>query len=82
MRSLDTGNGRMSQWAATVQCVADIAHELEVPPQGIPFIPDNLLFAILPDVYVNSPLPLTSQMLVRLPPQAWPPNCPLPSQAV
>ena len=47
----------------------------------MPFIPSNLLFALLPDIYIAAPAPLTSQMLVRLPPQAWPPGCPLPTHA-
>ena len=81
MRSIDRGDGSMKQWAITTRSAADIAHELEVPPQGVPFIPDNLLFAILPDIYIDSPAPLTTQMLVRLPPQAWPPDCPLPTRA-
>lgn len=49
--------------------------------QGIPLMPGTALWAPLPDIYaVPDPLPLTSQILVRLPAQSVPPGS-LPTHA-
>ena len=77
----DRGDGAMIEWAATVASVADISHDIINPIQGIPLMPEAALWAPLPNIYeVPDPLPLTSQMLVRLPPQSIPPG-PIPTHA-
>lgn len=80
LRRLDRGDGKLAQWAAAVQCVRDFAHEVDTPPQGLPRVAPELLWAILPDIYVPDPLPVASHMLVRLPPQSLPPG-PMPAHA-
>ena len=77
----DRGDGRMIEWSATITSVADIEHELVPPPQGLPQMPPKALWAPYPDLLaVPKPLPLTSHMLARLPPQSVPPG-PIPKHA-
>ena len=77
----DRGDGRMLEWSATVSSVADVAHDIAVPSQGLPKMPPEALWAPFPDLLaVRKPLPLTSQMLARLPPQSVPPG-PIPKHA-
>lgn len=58
-----------------------IADEVVWPSQGAPRPPAGAQWAQLPDIYaIPEPLPLTSQMLARLPPQALPPG-PMPMMA-
>jgi hypothetical protein len=74
MRSVDTGNGRVVEWSHNVSTARDIAHELPIPPQGPVRLPASLRWALLPEYFVPSPLPYTSQRLARLPPQRLPPG--------
>lgn len=36
LRGADRGDGRMAEWAATIQSIRDWAHEIDFPPQGPP----------------------------------------------
>ena len=82
LRTLDRGDGNMREWAAATRAIKDYGDELVLPPQGRPRTPAGAQWTLLPDIYqvVPDPLPLTSQMLARLPPQALPPG-PLPTHA-
>ena len=81
LRNLDNGDGHMLEWATTITSIRSVAAALDLPPQGPPPIPQGAQWTRLPDIYeVPDPLPLTSQMLARLPPQALPPG-PLPTHA-
>ena len=74
MRSVDVGNGRMREWAHNVTSAKDIANELPIPPQGLIRLHPSLRWTLLPEYFVPAPLPYTSQMLARLPPQRLPPG--------
>ena len=81
LAACDRGDGRMLEWSATVSSVAAIAHDVTPPPQGLPQMPAEAMWAPFPDLLsVPKPLPLTSQMLARLPPQSVPPG-PIPTHA-
>ena len=82
LAAADRGDGRMIEWAATVSSVRTIAAEITPPPQGLPVMPQGAMWLPFPDLLaVPDPLPLTSQMLARLPPQSVPPG-PLPKHAL
>ena len=81
LAELDRGDGRMREWSATVASVAAVAGDVTPPPQGLPQMPPEAMWAPFPDLLsVPEPLPLTSQMLARLPPQSVPPG-PIPKHA-
>ena len=74
MTKLDAGDGRLANWALNVKSTQDVAHEIPVPPQGRVRLDPRLRWLFLPEYFVPYPLPHTSQMLVRLPPQQIPPG--------
>ena len=81
LRALDPGDDSLTVWATAASPCSEVAAEVQWPPQGPPKPPPGTQYALLPDIYaVPDPLPLTSQMLARLPPQALPPG-PLPTKA-
>ena len=73
-RAADEGNGRLRQWALTVQSAKDVASQLPLPPQGRIRIDPALLWALMPEAFVPAPLPYTAPMLVSIPPQRRPPG--------
>ena len=80
LRSRDSGDGKMRDWGATTISMATVAKEVQWPPSGPPAVPAGAQWALLPDIYASTRMPLTSQMLARLPPQALPPG-PMPTKA-
>eukprot|EP00965_Chrysotila_dentata_P115773 3826198-Pleurochrysis_carterae.AAC.1 len=54
MRAADGGDGILSAWATNVRTLADVAHEVPAPPQGLPEFGDK--FSMLP--FPERPLPL------------------------
>eukprot|EP00965_Chrysotila_dentata_P144501 4773134-Pleurochrysis_carterae.AAC.1 len=74
MQAADGGDGILSAWATNVCTLADVAHDVPAPPQGLPEFGDK--FSMLP--FPERPLPLVTSFLARLPPQALPGPCPPP----
>ena len=67
----DSGDGVLHMFAAKLKCASDLQQSIPWPAQGLPDYTDGaLLLAKVP----QRPPPLTTEMLVRLPPQRVPPG--------
>ena len=81
LRVAAAGDDRVDLYVQTVVSMRELGSDVTFPAQGRPRIPAGAQWTLLPDIYaVPDPLPLTSQMLARLPPQALPPG-PIPTHA-